>query len=180
MWMIKQCLDHWDAQGRSIDLPALIGKAGKLESPPAILNVDAPELMLAGEMPSRINRELVAHGNVPIPDIPGNEAIFARLIFSSLASRYAVVVKNLQEFTGRNFRQITILGGGSRNTLLTRLTEEATGLPVICGEAEGSTLGNFAVQLAVSDPEHSPGHPPSPKLIRKWAEFLTQKPVAVP
>jgi len=151
MWILKQCLDHWAADGRHADaiaLPTLIAQAAALGAPPALINVDAPSLMLTGFMPERINQELAAHSHATIADIPGNEPVFARLIFSSLALRYAAVLRHLQAITGRTFHRITILGGGSRNQLLTRLTEEATGLPVSTGQAEGSTLGNFAVQLA--------------------------------
>jgi len=158
MWILKQCVDHWAAQGRdadSISIPALVARASSLAPPAALINVDAPSLLLSGLMPERINQELAAHGHSTIADIPDHEPIFARLIFSSLALRYAAVLRHLQAITGRTFHRITILGGGSRNQLLTRLTEEATGVPVSIGEAEGSTLGNFAVQLAaqsVSDP----------------------------
>ncbi len=151
MWILKQCVDHWSAQGRdaeSIAIPTLVARAAELGPPSALINVDAPSLLLTGLMPDRINQELAAAGHEMLSDVPGNEALFARLIFSSLAYRYAAVLRHLQQITGRTFHRITILGGGSRNQLLTRLTEESTGLPVLIGEAEGSTLGNFAVQLA--------------------------------
>ena len=176
MWLIKQCLDHWRHTGRDIELPALLAQAAQVADIPGLLNVDAPSLLLAGNMPERINSELTLLGLQPIPDIPGNEPIFARLIFASLAARYATTIANLASLTGRSFRQITILGGGSRNTLLSQLTEQATGLPVTAGEAEGSTLGNFAVQLAAL--EAAPGKAPSAAAIRGWANRLTRQPVA--
>ena len=148
MWLLKQCLDHWNGQGRWIDLPVLISQAAEVVEIPGLINVDAQPLLLAGEMPARINRELELLGLDPIPDLPGSEPVFAHVIFASLASRYATVLRNLEALTGRKFRRITTLGGGSRNALLNRLTEESTGLPVFPGEVEGSTLGNFAVQLA--------------------------------
>jgi rhamnulokinase len=177
MWLIKQCLDHWCQHGRNIALPALVAQAAEVIEIPGILNVDAPSLLLAGNMPERINSELTLLGLKPIADIPGNEPIFARLIFSSLAARYATTIANLSQLTGRSFRQISILGGGSRNKLLSQLTEQATGLPVSAGEAEGSTLGNFAVQLAAL--EAGPNQSPSAGAIRDWANRLTPRP-AIP
>jgi rhamnulokinase len=168
MWILKQCMDAWCSQGREVDLATLITQAAEVDSIPGLIHVDAPHLLLAGEMPARINRELTGLGLAQIPDDPGNEAIFARVIFASLASRYASVLRHLEELTGRSFQHITILGGGSRNSLLSRLTGESTGLPVFAGEAEGSTLGNFAVQLAA---ESTGG--PSPELVRAWAAQLT-------
>jgi rhamnulokinase len=168
MWLLKQCLDHWRAEGREIDLSALLMQADAVTSIPGLIDVDAAPLMLAGEMPARINHELTARGLDAIPDEAGNEPVFARVIFASLASRYAVVLRDLERLTGRSFRRIAILGGGSRNTLLRRLTSESTGLAVFAGEAEGSTLGNFAVQLAAGDENG----PPLPQRIRHWAERL--------
>jgi len=173
MWILKQCLDHWLAQGRTIDLQGLIAQAAEVSEIPGVINPDAPPLMLAGEMPSRINDELVLRGLAPIPDTAGNEPLFARLIFASLASRYATVIRNLESLTGRNFQKITILGGGSRNQMLSQLTAESTGLPVSAGEAEGSTLGNFAVQLA-SAQSSKRNAPLSAAKVRGWAKLLAR------
>lgn len=168
MWTLKQCMDGWCAEGRVIDLPTLIAQAAEVSEIPGLIDVDAAPLMLAGEMPARINDQLASEGFAAIEDAPGNEPVFARVIFASLAKRYASVLRHLGELTGRSFKSITMLGGGSRNSLLSRLTEESTGLPVFAGEAEGSTLGNFAVQLAAGEA----GGPPSPALVRAWAGRL--------
>jgi rhamnulokinase len=173
MWILKQCLDHWHEAGRNIELRELIRQAESISEIPGTIDVDDPPLMLAGDMPERINHQLKALDLPEIADIPGNEAIFARLIFASLANRYAIVLKNLESLTGRTFERITILGGGSRNTLLSKLTEETTGIPIVRGEAEGSTLGNFAVQLAAHDAATTPNQPPSAELIRTWAHRLS-------
>lgn len=175
MWMVKQCLDQWRSEGRAIDLPALVAGAAEVAAIPGMVDVDAPSLLLAGEMPARINAELLRMGFDGIADVPGNEAAFARVIFASLASRYAVVLRNLEALTGRSFQRITILGGGSRNALLRRLTEESTGLPVMIGEAEGSTLGNFAVQLAARDAAGWTDGLSLSRSIRTWAARLAEK-----
>ena len=168
MWILKQCMDAWCEQGRGIDLPTLISESAKLDSIPGLIDVSAPDLLLSGEMPARVNRELESRGCAQISDESGNEAVFARVIFASLASRYADVIRHLESLTHRSFKSITVLGGGSRNSLLNQLTEETTGLPVSVGEAEGSTLGNFAVQLAAGNSGRT-----SPELVQMWAKRLT-------
>jgi rhamnulokinase len=132
--------------------------------------MDAETLMLDSDMPARINSELVRLGHAPIPDIPGNEPIFARLIFESLAARYASALLSLEHMLNRKLNRIHILGGASRNKLLVQLTEQRTGLPVSIGHPESTTIGNFAVQLAASE---SNGQPLNPSSIRTWASRLS-------
>jgi rhamnulose-1-phosphate aldolase/alcohol dehydrogenase len=47
--------------------------------------------------------------------------------------------------------------GGSRNALLNRLTARATGLEVVRGSSESTTVGNFAIQLAALSGEYADG-----------------------
>jgi rhamnulokinase len=150
LWILKQCLDHYAAQGRPQAVDELLQAAAALPAPAHLLNVDAEPLLLEGEMPSRINQQLAEAGAEPFPDAPGNEPLLARLILESLAARYAQVLVDLHRITGRDFARVHILGGGSRNTLLLRLTAQHTGLHAEAGNPESSTLGNLAVQLASS------------------------------
>ena len=108
-------------------------------------------------------------GYQPIPDIPGNEARFARIIFESLAARYATALSDLERMLDRKLSRIHMIGGASRNRLLADLTSQRTGLPVECGHPESSTIGNFAVQLAASE---GPNGRTKREAIRKWAERL--------
>jgi rhamnulokinase len=121
-------------------------------------------------MPERINHQLWRRRWATIPDIAGNEPVFARVIFESLADRYAFALKSLEALLGRSLDRIHILGGASRNKLLTELTEQRTHRPVEIGQTESSTIGNFAVQLAACESSTQP----SAESIRKWATVLCQ------
>jgi rhamnulokinase len=168
MWLLKQCMEKWAGAGRHFAIPDLVELAAAC-APTAIINVDAEPLLLAGDMPARINDQLAADGHPPIPDVAGNEPLFARLIFESLAARYAVAIADLQQILRRKLTRVHIIGGASRNRLLADLTAQRTGLPVNCGHPESSTIGNFALQLAAS--EH-PTSPVTPDTLRHWASLL--------
>ena len=168
MWLLKQCMDAWAFDGRPWDIEDLIAQAAG-SGFPGIIDVDAEPLMLDSDMPERINHELWRRRLKPIPDLAGNEPVFARVIFESLASRYAAALGSLEKMLGRKLERIHILGGASRNKLLTELTAQRTGLPVETGQTESSTIGNLAVQLAASEAD---GQPISPESVRKWAERL--------
>jgi rhamnulokinase len=170
MWLLKQCMDAWSAEGRAWNIEDLIEQAAN-SGFPGIINVDAEPLLLDSGMPERINHQLWRRRWATIPDVAGNEPVFARVIFESLAARYASALVSLERMLGRKLERIHILGGASRNKLLTDLTAQRTGLAVEIGEPESSTIGNLAVQLAASQAD---GQPLSPDSVRQWAQILCQ------
>jgi rhamnulokinase len=172
MWVLKQCMDAWAAEGRAWKIEDIVQQASECNVSTGLLDMDAETLMLDTEMPQRINKELTRLGFDPIPDVAGNEPIFARVIFESLSMRYAAALASLEKMLGRRLTAIHMLGGANRNKLLVRLTEERTGLPVEIGETESSTIGSLAVQLASSE---AGGQPIKPEAVRQWAKLLCQK-----
>lgn len=172
MWILKQCLETWRKAGRPWDLVELIRQAEQCEKCPGVVHVDAAALLMDGDMPARLNEELSACGCSPLEDCAGNEPVFARVIFESLATRYAGALDSLETMLGSRIEKVHILGGGSLNQLLTRLTAEKTGRRVETGNVESSTVGNFAVQMASSE---SGGKKLSVEAIRTWAQRLCEK-----
>ena len=169
MWLLKQCMDAWNAEGRTWQIETLIQSAAACNAPGTI-DVDAEPLLLDSGMPERINQQLRLRGLDAIPDVPGNEPVFARTIFESLAERYASALTSLENLLGRRLDRIHILGGASRNQLLTELTQKRTQRPVEIGHPESSTIGNLAVQLAASE---SADHPAA-ATVRRYASLLQQ------
>jgi len=172
MWILKQCMESWRKAGRPWALPELIARAAERNDFPGTVNVDAPPLMLDGDMPERLSEQLRASGFAGVEDCAGNEPLFARVIFESLAHRYATALRSLEQMLNNSIRRIHILGGGSLNQLLTRLTAEHTGLPVETGNVESSTVGNFAVQMASAE---SKGGTLRREAVRRWAGELCEK-----
>ena len=172
MWVLKQCMESWAAAGRAWKIEDLVRAAGECSAPAGLLDMDAEALMLDTEMPRRINGELARLGYEPIADVPGNEQVFARIIFESLAARYASALASLETMLGRRLTGIHMLGGANRNKLLVQLTEQRTGLPIEIGETESATIGNLAVQLAASE---SGGKPIRPEAVREWARCLCRR-----
>ncbi len=172
MWVLKQCMDGWAAAGRPWKIEDIVQKAAACSAATGVLDMDAPTLMLDTEMPERMNKELVRLGFEAIPDVAGNEPLFARTIFESLALRYASALANLEKMLDRKLDRIHMIGGATRNKLLIELTEKQTGLKVEIGETESSTVGSLAIQLAASE---AAGQRVTPGAIAKWATMLCQK-----
>ena len=167
MWLLKQTLNQLCPEDNPWPMAELVAAAEQVDEPDGTIDVDDPELWAAGAMASRINAQLKRRGLAEIEEHPASMPVFARLIFHSLAERYATVLAHVQELTGKQLRKLAVVGGGSLNAFLNRLTAEATGLEVCRGVAESSTAGNFAVQLAGLE-----GYVNSPDRIAYWARTL--------
>jgi rhamnulokinase len=172
MWLLRQCMDQWALGGREWTVPELVVAAEQVEKPVGLLDVDRPELLLTGQMPQRINEQRVRKGFTPLNENADSAAVFASLIFHSLAARYAKVLDRVAFHSGKKFKRLYIVGGGSQNAFLNRLTEEATGLEVIRGSTESSTVGNFAVQLAVLQGSRDAITGVHAEQVSRWARLL--------
>jgi len=89
-------------------------------------------------------KEKCVAGGYPEPETNGDIIL---CICRSLAHAYSKTIKDLTELTGHKYDAVTIVGGGSKNTLLNKLTEKECGLPVHIGYAESTALGNLMYQL---------------------------------
>ena len=172
MWLLKQCQNAWAELGYAPHIADLLSAAEREPAPTVLLNVDDPDLLRVGEMPQRINRQLIAKGAEPLGENPINAPAFVSLILHSLAQRYAEVLARIRHHTGNPIRRIFIVGGGSQNTFLNRLTAKATGLEVRRGSVESSTLGNFAVQLATLESSVPASSIEFSHAVREWSLHL--------
>ena len=174
MWLIKQCIDAWAEAGRVWDVAELVAAAEKVAVPNGLLEVDEPELMLAGRMPARINAQRSSRGFEALDERPEAAPVFASLIFHSLAARYAEVLGRIALHSGKRLKRLFVVGGGSRNEFLNRLTAEATGLEVLKGSAESSTVGNFAVQMAALEGSSDSATGVDAETVSGWAKMFVR------
>jgi rhamnulokinase len=100
--------------------------------------------------------------------------VLANLIFHSLAARYAEVLESISKITGKNLKRLFIVGGGSRNSYLNQLTARRTGLNVIVGSAESTTIGNFAVQLSAEVDRRDRAAGVRVETVAEWAGRLSR------
>ncbi|WP_418274980.1 rhamnulokinase [Isoptericola jiangsuensis] len=142
LWVLSETLRTWREAGREVTLAEALAAAESAEPGRTVVDVDAPEFLAPGDMPSRIAAAATASGQ-PVPDGVGE---VVRCILDSLAAAYARVLAEVTRLSGREVDVLHVVGGGSQNELLCRLTARATGLPVVAGPVEGAALGNVVVQ----------------------------------
>jgi rhamnulokinase len=172
MWLIEESMRHWHSQGKDWSVASLIEACRSLPAPKKFLDVDHSELLLSGHMPQRINSVLRFSGQAPLSEDPEAAPQFANLIFHSLAARYTEVLRMVSEVAGKKFRIVYIVGGGNRNTLLNQLLQQRSGLEVIRGPVECSTIGNAAIQLAALEGRTGSNFGVSRAAVAEWSHRL--------
>ncbi len=90
-------------------------------------------------------REYLGETELPIADV-------LRSVYLGLARSYKKTVDEISSVTGKKVSRICIVGGGSRDEYLNRLTHEVTGCRVSAGPTEGTAAGNILSQIMAKNP----------------------------
>ena len=110
------------------------------------IDPDSPEFTPPGDIPGRV-REFCRKTGQYVPQTVGE---IMRCIYESLAMKYRSTFSMIKECTGRDYPDIHVIGGGTKDTLLCQMTSNACNVPVKAGPIEATVLGNIAVQLLSS------------------------------
>jgi rhamnulokinase len=172
MWTLSQCMEEWERDGHPTSVAELVAACEGLPRPPALIDVDEPQLLLPGNALEKINAQLERLGHPPFRREKAEIPRIGNLLFHSLAARYAAVLRSIEQITGKRLRRLFIVGGGSQNHYLNRLTAERSGLAVLPGPVESTTIGNFAIQLAALDGDWSPSGGVVARAVAHYAEQL--------
>ncbi|WP_455585872.1 rhamnulokinase [Bacteroides sp.] len=147
LWILQRLIAQWKERGEDTDYETLIAAAEKAEID-SIINVDDEVFQSPLDMEKTISDYCCGH-QLTVPQTCGE---YVLCILKSLAQRYKQGVEQLNSLLPSPVTQLHIIGGGCRNRLLNRLTEEALGIPVYAGPVEATAIGNILVQaLAKGD-----------------------------
>ncbi len=144
MWLLEQCRATWKKEGKDYSYPELMEmmKTTVSTAPADLLDPDAKEFAAPTNMPKAITAYCEANGK----SVPASDAQMVRLIFDSLAAKYAEVLGKLQQVSPVKLNTLHVIGGGAQNDLLNQMTADACGIPVVAGPSEATALGNVMVQ----------------------------------
>ncbi len=146
LWIVQECRRSWEERGESFTYAELAQMAEA--HGPARFRIDPNDQRFlkpgtaADSMPERLASYCRERGQ----DVPDSPAHVVRGVLESLAACYAETIRRLEECSGRQVRALHVIGGGSRNELLCRLTAAAAGCPVYAGPAEATAVGNIMLQ----------------------------------
>lgn len=146
LWIFESCRKEWEAVGRLVAYDKLIADAAAIRDFPAFIFPDDERFLNPPSMLEAINTQLLETGQAAASD----PAMITKIIFDSLAFRYASVLRSIESLTGEKLERIEILGGGGRNRYLNQMTATATGLRARAGLTEATVVGNVLVQAITS------------------------------
>jgi rhamnulokinase len=175
MWLLQQCMETWESEGRPWTVAELVAAAESITPSQDLLDLEDPDLLLAGQMPRRINAQRMRKGLNPLDERQENAPVLASLIFHSLAAQYAKVLDRVAFHSGKRLKRVFIVGGASQNDFLNRLIGESTGLELVRGSAESSTVGSFAVQMAVLQGQRDVLTGASAEQVSHWARSFLKE-----
>ena len=144
LWMLEGLLKEFASRpANDKQWAALITAAEKLPAPAVLLDVTDPAFGNPPSMKAAIDAQLKKR-RLPAPR---NLAGYTRLICDSLGQGHADAMRAFERMTGKNFKRVLMVGGGSKNRLLCQATADACGIPVVSFALEGTAVGNLASQL---------------------------------
>jgi len=143
LWMFQACRNSWIAVGHSYDYRDLIEMASREPAFVHLVDPDDESFLRAADMPAAI-AQFCTKTHQPVPPCPG---AYLRCVLESLALKYRLVLRSLEQVCQKHIEQIRVIGGGSKNRLLNQFTADATGRKVLAGPAEATALGNLAIQV---------------------------------
>ncbi len=143
-WLLEGVMkDFPNRPQKEDDRAKLNAAAAALPAPKQLLDTSDPVFSNPPSMRKAIDAQLKKKGARPPKDLAG----YVRLICDSLGQGHANAKANFERMTGKKFKRILVVGGGSRNKLMCQATADASGIPVVSFSLEGTAVGNLASQL---------------------------------
>lgn len=142
LWILQECQRTWGWEGLTYSYPEMVNMADAAPAFACFIDPDDPVFLPAGDMPKRVVEYAVRTNQ----SVPQGISALVRCIMESLAMQYRYVLELTEELSGQKFQGLHMVGGGIHNETLCQWTANAIGKPVWAGPAEGSAIGNMAVQ----------------------------------
>jgi rhamnulokinase len=142
LWLVQECRREWSRQGEQLSYDEMTRLAAESDPFVSIIDPDFEGFLHPGDMPSRIQR-YCADTHQTIPQTKGQ---ILRIALEGIALKYRLVLERLEELTGNRLDPIHIIGGGTKNRLLSQFAADATRRTVVAGPVEATAIGNILMQ----------------------------------
>lgn len=139
LWLIQETRRWYnEKQNKDYSFADLENFARESEPFLSFIDPNAQDFAAPDDMPLKI-QDFCRKTGQPVPETPGE---IMRCIYQSLACEFALTLREISALTGFEYTQIHMIGGGTKDKLLCRLTADAAGIPAVTGPVEATALGN--------------------------------------
>lgn len=142
LWLVQECRRTWLRSGEEYSYDDLTQRASAAPPLQSFVEPDDPTFLAPADMPAAIREYCQRTGQTP----PDGVAATVRCCLESLALKYRFTLERLEELRGSPLTVLHIVGGGTQNKLLSRLTADCIQRPVVTGPVEATATGNILVQ----------------------------------
>jgi len=140
LWLIQESRRWWERSLGPLPWEVLIAEAEAAPAWAGAIDVTDEVFAASGDLPGRV-ADWCRRTDQSVPETRG---ALLRCLHESLACGFRRSLEQLEALTGLRFATLWMVGGGTKNRLLGRLTAQVTGRPVTAGPAETTALGVFA------------------------------------
>ena len=151
MWILEQCLERWRGEDKQYSYAELARMAQMCAPASEVIDVDDTAFASPTDMPAAIMDYCRGKGLAA----PADDAHMVRLIYDSMAAKYAETLASLRELSPVPIDTLHIIGGGSQNDFLNQLTADRCDIPVVAGPHEATAIGNIMIQARTAGIVHS-------------------------
>jgi rhamnulokinase len=172
LWLVQECRRDFARRMQEFDYATLTQLAGEAAAFQTLVDPGHGSFLLPGDMPQKIAEFARATGQ-RTPETPGQ---FVRCCLESLALTYSQKLSTLELILNRRFDVLHIVGGGGKNALLSQMTADAIGRPVVVGPYEATAMGNVLVQAMATNEVRDLGH--LRRIVASSFELVTYPPAS--
>ena len=143
LWIQNECVRNWEAKGEKISFKEL--DQSVIEAKPfiAVVDIDDPSFFEPYKMPEKIQEYCRRTGQ----NVPQTHGEIMRCVTGGLALKYRQAIEGLEEIVGFRIPSLNIVGGGTKNKVLSKFTANSINRPVIAGPIEATAIGNISAQM---------------------------------
>ncbi|CAE7751654.1 rhaB, partial [Symbiodinium microadriaticum] len=146
LWLVQECRRIWKQNGHEYGYSDLVRMSQEATPLASFVNPDHGDFAAPQDMPAQIREFCQRTSQV----VPQSDGAVIRCVLESLAMRYRVVHRNLQDLTGAKIDTIHIVGGGTQNQLLCQMAADACNCQVVAGPVEATAIGNLMLQAVAA------------------------------
>lgn len=146
LWLVQECRRIWKQRGHEYGYSDLVRMSQDATPLASFVNPDHADFVAPQDMPAQIREFCQRTGQ----NVPSTDGAIIRCVLESLAMRYRVVHRTLQELTETKIDTIHIVGGGTQNQLLCQMAADACNCQVVAGPVEATAIGNLMLQAVAS------------------------------